>query len=149
MVISFYRGTWCPFCSLELLALQQNLYEISRLRSTLVAISPQKSERSRAAAERYPITFELLHDAGNRVARDFGLVFKVPASYRQVLTSSQVELAAENGDELYELPVPATYVVDPSGVIVYAFADPDFTRRADPIEIIHVLRGLGSTASRA
>jgi len=149
VVISFYSGTWCSFCNLELLALQQNLYEITRLRSSLVALSPQKGERASAVADQQQITFELLQDTGNRVARDFGLVVKVPESFRQLLSGIDVDLEAENGDDLYELPVPATYVVDDAGLIHYAFADPDFIRRADPIDIIHVLRDLRSAKSAA
>jgi peroxiredoxin len=144
VVISFYRGTWCPFCRAELLALQQNLYEIHKLRSALVAISPQKNERSRGPEGDLSITFELLHDAENRVAREFGLIYESPATYRKLLGETQVDLVRENGDELYQLPIPATYVVDSGGFIHYAFADPDFTRRADPIDIIHVLRGLAA-----
>ncbi|MFQ5789337.1 MAG: redoxin domain-containing protein, partial [Acidobacteriota bacterium] len=126
----------------ELVALQQNLYEVSRRKSSLLAISPQTPDKARAAARQHGLTFDLLHDAGSRVAKSFGLAFEVHDSCRQVLGLSGVDLGEYNGDSGYELPVPATYVVDGEGVIRYAFADPDYTRRAEPIEIIGVLRSL-------
>jgi len=122
--------------------LQRALPEIEALGATLVTVSPQLPDNSLSTAEKLDLTFEVLSDEGNMVARDFGLVFTLPAEMRSIYQDFGIDLPAANGDESFELPVPATYVIDRSGIIRLAFVDIDYTKRLDPEEILAALKKL-------
>ncbi len=141
VVISFYRGQWCPFCSLELAALQKALPEIKALNASLVAISPQTPDNTLSTVEKNNLEFEVLSDAGNQVAKQFGIVYQLSEEMREVQKGFGVNLSESNGDASYGLPISATYVVG-NGQIVYAFTDPDFTKRLEPSEILAALKQL-------
>ena len=138
VVISFYRGIWCQFCSLELKALQQALPAINMLGGTLIAISPQTFVDSSDSLEEF--NFETLIDKRNQVARQFGIVLQIPEKSRIHYENLGIYLPRYNGDESFELPIPATFIVNQDGKIHYAFIDSDFTERLDPIEIVTILR---------
>jgi len=140
LVVSFYRGGWCPYCSLELRAYQKIAAEIKSLGANLVAIAPETIERSTETAKNNELSFETLSDQGNHVARDFGLVFSLPEVLRPVYQNFGIDLVRFNGDENYELPIPATYVILPSGKIVEAFVELDYTNRIEPTEILEKLK---------
>jgi peroxiredoxin len=140
LVISFYRGGWCPYCNLELRSLQKMLPEIQANGGTLVAISPENTDNSLSPVEKNQLSFEGLSDAGNQVAHQFGLVFTVPEILRPIYQQFCIDLPASNGDETFKLPIPATYVVKSDGAIAHAFVNPDYTQRLDPTEIITILR---------
>ena len=139
-VIAFYRGQWCPYCNLELRGLQQSLPELEKLGAKLVAISPQTPDNSLSTVEKNELTFEVLSDVGNRVAREFGLVFALPEELRPIYEGFGLDLPAHNGDETFELPIPATYVIAPNGNVIHAFANADYTQRLDPEEIVAALK---------
>ena len=122
--------------------MQRALPEIEALGATLVTVSPQLPDNSLSTAEKLDLTFEVLSDEGNMVARDFGLVFTLPAEMRSIYQDFGIDLPAANGDESFELPVPATYVTDRSGIIRLAFVDIDYTKRLDPEEILAALKKL-------
>ncbi len=142
VVLAFYRGGWCPYCSLELRALQARLPEIAAAGATLVAVSPQTPDNSLSTAERLELEFPVLSDVGNVVARSFGLVFTLPEDLREVYTGFGLDLPAANGDDSFELPIPATYVIAASGEVAWRFADPDYTRRGEPDDVIDALGSL-------
>lgn len=142
VVISFYRGQWCPYCNLELRTLQQALPEFESLGATLVAISPQTPDNSLSTQEKHELSFPVLSDVGNQVARQFGLVFQLPENIRAIYDAFGIDLQAHNGDDRFELPLPATYVMDRDGTIVLAFVEADYTQRLDPSEIVAALKGL-------
>jgi peroxiredoxin len=142
VVLSFFRGAWCPYCSLELVSMEKILPVILSLNATLLSISPEISRRSRSAVRERSISHPVLVDSGNQVARQFGIVHQVGEVLREIHNGFGVSLPLFNGDETHELPVPATFIIDRRGVIVYRFVDPDYTRRLDPVEIITVLRKL-------
>ncbi|NES77071.1 MULTISPECIES: peroxiredoxin-like family protein [Okeania] len=139
VVISFYRGGWCPYCNMELRGLQKYLPQITELGAKLIAISPETPDNSLSTTEKNELTFEVLSDRGNQVAKEFGLVFQLPEELRPIYQSFGIDLPAYNGDESFELPIPATYVVASDGTIIHAFVNPDYTQRLDPEEIINVL----------
>jgi peroxiredoxin len=112
------------------------------LGANLVAISPELPERALSTAEQHALGFHVLSDAGNTVARKFGLVFTLAKRLRPVYESFGIDLPASNGDDTYELPIPATYVIDSHGTIVLSFADADYTKRMEPAEAISALREL-------
>jgi peroxiredoxin/AcrR family transcriptional regulator len=140
LVISFYRGGWCPYCNLELRALQDILPEIEKHGGTLVAISPELPDNSLSTAEKNELSFPVLSDLNNEVARSFGLVFELPKEVEELsINTFDLDIRKLNGTEKSELPVPATFVVGRDGVVRYAFVDPDYTRRAEPEEILKAL----------
>jgi len=140
LVINFYRGAWCPYCNLELRAWQRHWSELQALGATLVAISPQMPDASLSLAEKHALAYPVLSDLGNRVARQFGIVFALDAGLRGVHEAFGVDLAAINGDSSYELPVPATYLVDADATIRGAWIDVDYRRRAEPALVLARLR---------
>ena len=139
IVISFYRGNWCPYCNLELKALQQHLPDFSSKGATLVAISPQTPDQSLTMKEKNQLAFPVLSDVGSNVARKFGLVFTLDESLKSIHKAFGIDLVAHNGVDTWELPVPATYVVARSGKIASAFVDLDWRNRAEPAEILKSL----------
>ncbi|MGB8541276.1 MAG: peroxiredoxin-like family protein [Candidatus Acidiferrales bacterium] len=144
VVISFYRGEWCPFCNIELRALQQALPAMKQLGATLIAISPETPDHGIVAAEKNKLTFPVLSDFGNKVARQFGIVFQVGQELKGFSKNVfKNDIALRNGEDSYELPVPATYVIDTSGVIRFAHVDVDYmTGRAEPEEVISTLKAI-------
>src|SRR5262245_10913988 len=109
LVVSFYRGAWCPYCNLAVQAWQRHLPELHAQGATFVAISPQTPDASLSLAEKHALAYPVLSDVGNRVARQFGIVYTLEASQRSVHEAFGVDLPAYNGDASFELPVPATY----------------------------------------
>ena len=142
-VITFYRGGWCPYCNIQLRAYQAALPEITALGARLVAISPQLPDGSLSTAEANELTFAVLSDLGNSVARSFGLVWLLPEELRGALRSNDKALPGFNGDDSWELPVPATYVVARDGRIALAAIDVDYRNRLEPDAILTTLRSLG------
>ncbi|PSB22744.1 alkyl hydroperoxide reductase [filamentous cyanobacterium CCP1] len=132
LLISFYRGHWCPYCNLELKALQEKLDEITSHGATLVAISPQTPDQSLTTQEKNALKFPILSDVGNQVARQFGLVFALDESLRPIYQSFGVDIEMHNGDRSFELPVPATYLVNQEGTVLEAFIDIDYRERLTP-----------------
>ena len=139
VVVSFYRGGWCPYCNMELRALQAALPEIQARGATLVAISPETPDTSLSTKEKNELSFQVLSDRGNVLARQLGLVFALPESLRPIYRNFGIDIPAHNGDDTFELPLPATYVVSADGTIIYSFANADYTQRLDPAEIIKAL----------
>lgn len=142
VVLSFYRGSWCPFCNLELNALQQRLAEIQAQSGRLVAVSPEKPDASLSHAQKLALQFDVLSDPGNGVAGEYGLIMDLHPLLRPLYLEWGIDLPAANGDATYQLPVPATYVIDRSAVIRAAHVDKDYTRRMDPEAIIAALGSL-------
>lgn len=142
LVVNFYRGGWCPYCNLELRAFQEALPEIIDLGAQLVAISPNLPDKSLSSIEKHALTFEVLSDIGNKISRQFGLVFTLDEQLQHLYKQFGIDIPAYNGDESYELPIPATYVVNSDGIIELAFVDADYTKRMDPNEVIETLKNL-------
>jgi peroxiredoxin len=142
LVICFFRGRWCPFCVGQLEAMNRVLPEIQRARAALLAISPQTVKQSFFMADQHKLAFPLLSDSGNQIARKFGLVYRVPEDQKLIFQRSFINLPLANGDETWELPIPATFIVERDGRIAYASADPDYTERPEPAEIVEQLKAL-------
>lgn len=143
LVLTFYRGIWCPYCNMELRALQAALPDLAAVGAGLVAISPQAAPNSRKSVRDNALTFPILSDPRNEVADAFGLRFKLPDYlidlYANVFKN---DLPGFNGDPSWTLPMPARYVVGQDGRIAYAEVNPDYTRRPDPAELLPALQGL-------
>ncbi|BDD06560.1 peroxiredoxin-like family protein [Aureibacter tunicatorum] len=139
VVLSFYRGSWCPYCNLELKALQEALPEIKKNGATLIAISPELPDNSLTLIEKHQLKFEILSDLGNKISKEYGLVFKLPDELIEAYSTFGINLERSNGDNSHTLPMPATFVIDQEGVIRYAFVPEDYRERAEPSEILEVL----------
>ena len=124
--------------------MQQSLSQTRSLGAELVAISPQLPDNSLSTVEKLALDFEVLSDVGNKVAKDFGLVFKLSDKMQEIYKNFGIDLPAANGDLSFELPIPATYVVAPNNIISYAYIDADYTNRLDPDIIIAELQKLNS-----
>jgi len=142
LVISFYRGGWCPYCNLEMQALQRALPDIEQAGGKLVAIAPELPEHAGQTRDAGALTFPLLHDQDNVVARSFGLVFTLPDMLRPVYEGFGIDLEESQGNDHFELPLPATYIVRPDGVIAFAFVDVDYAQRMEPARIVEILKTL-------
>lgn len=140
VLVNFYRGGWCPYCNLELRAYQREMDRITAAGATLVAISPQLPDHSLDVAEKNALSFPVLSDVGNAVAKDFGIVFTVDDRIqRMYIERLGNDLPTLNGDDSFTLPLPATYVIGADGLIAYAWVDADYRRRADPAEALAAL----------
>jgi len=140
LVVCFIRGRWCPFCVGQMEAVSLIVPEIEQAGATLLAISPQTVKQSFFMHDQHKLRFSLLSDAGNQVARQFGLSYRVPEFQAEVYRRAFVNLPFTNGDESWELPIPATYILDRDGTVLYASADEDYTERPEPNEIVAALR---------
>jgi peroxiredoxin len=119
------------------------LPEITRAGATLAVISPQVARTPHETEEPKPLSFEILRDAGNRVAEAYGLVFTLPADLQAIYRGFGIDLARANGDGTWRLPIPARFVIDRQGIVRAADADPDYTRRPEPASTLEVLARLG------
>lgn len=142
LVISFYRGAWCPYCNLEINALQRALPDITSAGAQLVAISPQTPDKSVDQISKSQLTFDVLSDVGNKLAKSCGLVFTLPKSLRPIYHSWQLDIPGHNGDDSFELPIPATYIIDCEGNVRYDYINMDYTQRVEPSIIIEQLKSL-------
>lgn len=145
VVLTFYRGGWCPFCDLQLRAYQRILPSIRDLGAELVAISPQTADYARSDVERKQLTFPVLHDAGNRVARTYGLVYALSDALKELQIGFGNPIPKFNGDDSWELPMPGTFVLDRDGVVKLAHVDPNYAVRLELAAILDVLRELHRT----
>ena len=139
LALCFIRGRWCPFCVAQMEAMNLVLPEIEQGGATLVAISPQNVQQSFFMRDQHKLRFPLLSDAGNNVARQFGLTYRIPDEQKALYQRAFVNLPFVNGDASWELPIPATYVIGRDGTVLYASANEDYTERPEPEDILRVL----------
>jgi peroxiredoxin len=140
LVITFYRGVWCPFCNAELQALEEALPEMTAAGASLVAISPESAANSRKSIRQNELSFPILTDLGNEVAHAFGLRFKLPEELVAIYKGFGNDLAIVNGEPSWTLPMPGRYVVAKDGLVVYAEVNADYTKRPEPSEMMPALR---------
>ncbi len=146
LVVTFYRGVWCPYCNTDLKAVEAVAGQIRARGATIVAISPQTAANIRKARRDNGLSFPILGDHGNAVADRFGLRFRLPEALMAVYKGFGNDLATANGEPSWTLPMPARYVIGADGVIAYAEVNPDYTRRPDPSELMPALEALQSAA---
>jgi peroxiredoxin len=139
LVICFIRGRWCPFCVGQLEAMNRILPQIEHAPASLIAISPQTVKQSFFMADQHKLRFPLLSDPRNRVARQFGLVYRVPDYQQAVYRRVFINLPFANGDESWELPVPATYILNRNGSVLFSSVNADYAERPEPAEILSQL----------
>jgi peroxiredoxin len=143
VVLVFYRGAWCPYCNLTLRALQKIEKEITARGARLVAINPQSPDDSLSLAGKHQLTFDVLSDPGCETAKRYGLAYEPSEELIEVYRRIGLDLERANADGGRLLPIPATYVIAADGVIAWSQADADYTRRAEPADILAALDLLG------
>jgi peroxiredoxin len=146
-ILSFFRGGWCPFCSMELRAYQNLVESIEALGASLVAISPEKPELLAQVAGDNELSFPVLSDRDNQVAHRYGLVYTVPEALRAIYEGFGLDLPQRHETTTFELPIPATYLVDRHCRIRRAFVNLDQTQRGEPGDFLQGLRELTAEAS--
>ncbi len=140
IVVFFIRGRWCPFCVAQMEAMSSVAVEIAKAEAAMVAVSPQTARQAFFMHDQHKLAFPLLIDAHNEIARQFGLVYRVPEEQRALYSRTFVNLPFANGDSSWELPIPATYVIDRDGVVLFASVNEDYTDRVEPLEIVEAVR---------
>jgi peroxiredoxin len=141
VIVTWYRGGWCPYCNIALRGFHKRLPEIRSAGASLVAISPETPDNSLSTAEKNHLDFDVLSDRGNKVARAYGVAYKLPKVVADQF-KGRLDLAKFNGDESGELPLGVTYVIDRDGIIRYAFVNADYRKRAEPSDVLAALRNL-------
>jgi peroxiredoxin len=142
VVICFFRGRWCPFCVAQLEAMDRVLGRIAHAGASLIGVSPQTQKQSFFMRDQHKFGFPLLSDAHNQVARHFGLVYRVPEEQQSIYSRSFTNLPMINGDASWELPVPATFILRRNGRVAYVSANPDYTSRPEPAEVLRELAAI-------
>lgn len=139
VVLSFYRGGWCPYCNMEFKALNDIVPQIKELGAQLVGISPELPDQSMSTKEKHSLQFEVLSDVGNQVAKDYGIVMNVPERFRPYYLQWGLDVPKVNGDDSWELPIPATFIIDNQGTIRDRYINKDYRQRMEPEDIIKAL----------
>ncbi|AQQ31217.1 peroxiredoxin-like family protein [Burkholderia cenocepacia] len=139
LVVTFYRGVWCPYCNIELQAINEVLPEIRAYGANVVAISPQTPVNSRKSVRTNELGFPVLSDVNGQTGADFGLRFALPDYLVELYKNLKNDLPAFNNDPSWTLPMPARYVIGQNGIVLYSEVNPDYTRRPDPSDMFPVL----------
>jgi len=143
LVLSFIRGRWCAFCVGQMEAMNYVAAEIAAAGASLIAVSPQTEKQSYFMHDQHKLAFPLLVDPHNHFARQLGLVYRVSDEQQALYRSTFVNLPFTNGDPSWELPIPATFVIDRDGTILFASANEDYMDRPEPLEILEVVQRTG------
>ena len=149
LVVTFYRGAWCPFCNLDLQALEEARPEIEARGASLIAVSQQTAANSRKSQHNNKLGFPIVGDKGGELAATFGIRWRLPEDLQAIHKQLGADLVAFNGEDSWTLPMPARYVIGQDGVIAYAEVNPDYTRRPEPSDMFPVLERLNIRRSNA
>ena len=141
VVLIWYRGGWCPYCNITLHYMQERLPDFKAQDASLLALTPELPDQSLNTSEKHELQFNVLSDVGNKIGKEYGVVFKLTPEVAAIYEKS-FGMHNYNGDDSDELPLAATYVIDRDGFIQYAFLDADYRNRAEPDTIIEVLKKL-------
>lgn len=141
VVLTWYRGGWCPYCNITLHALQEKLPEFKKEGATLLALTPELPDNSLSTSEKNNLEFTVLSDLENTIGKAYGVVYTLTDDVATIYNAG-FGLNKVNGDISNTLPLAATYVIDTNGIITYAFLDADYTQRAEPSEILSALKQL-------
>jgi peroxiredoxin len=144
LVLFFVRGRWCPFCVGQMEAMSSIATEVEAAGASIVAVSPQTEKQAFFMRDQHKLTFPILVDATNQLAHRFGLAYRVPEEQQGLYRSTFVNLPFVNGDSRWELPIPATFIIDRDGSIRFAFADEDYTSRPEPLDILAEVKKRGA-----
>lgn len=141
LILTFYRGYWCPYCNIDMNNLQRYLSDIKNAGANLFAVSPERLDYSKRIIRRQKLTFDILHDVQNKVADSFGIKWKLSDDVVELYRDKfHYNLKLYHGNDDWSLPIPARFLIDDKGVIQYAESTPDYSTRPDPDDLMEVLR---------
>ena len=141
VILTWYRGGWCPYCNITLHYLQEKLPEFQKVGASLIALTPELPDNSLNTSEKNHLEFNVLSDVGNTIGKEYGVVFQLTNEVASIYQAG-FGLNEKNGDNSNLLPLAATYIIDKNGIIQYAFLDADYRQRAEPTEILSALKRL-------
>jgi len=142
LLINFFRGSWCPFCSMELREYEKLKDEFAKNGVDIVAISPEVAKYSKKTKEENSLSFEVLSDENSKAMREFGIVFTLSDEVKKIYDGFNIDLKEQNGNDTYEMPVPATYVIDKNMKIVFSHIEEDYMTRFEPSKILDFIRNI-------
>ncbi|MBW3113012.1 AhpC/TSA family protein [Bacillus sp. MCCB 382] len=142
VILTFYRGGWCPYCNMELRAYQQLMEDIKATGAELVAISPQTPDASLSTKEKNELDYFVLSDEGNQVADEYKLVYKLPPYLVDIYKEKGLDLEKANDSDSWTLPVSTTYIIQQDGTIAYEYTKADYKDRVEPSEVVEKLKTL-------
>lgn len=140
VILKFYRGHWCPYCMIELQEYQSYLQKFKAKKATLIGLVPDLKKYIDKTKKKFNLTFPIYRDANHRIAKKFGLTFRVREDVVGIYKKFDIDLEKSQGNTRNELAMPGTYVINQNGDVVYAFYDADYTKRADPEEVLAALK---------
>ncbi len=140
VVLQFFRGSWCPFCNLQLSALEDIYEQVKSIGAEILAITPERPDKTDIGQSRPKPSFPVLYDAGNRVASEYGIVFELNPHLKSLHQAMGSDLPPFNGDASWTLPIPATFIIDRDQIISWRFLDKDYTKRAEPADLLKNLK---------
>ena len=141
VILTWYRGGWCPYCNIQLQALNAAMPQVSAAGGQIIAISPEIPDSSLSTANESALGFPVVSDVGNEVARDYGIVYVLPTDIQDAF-AGRLDIPAYNADSSMTLPLAVTYIIDTDRLIKYACVDPDYRKRAEPAALVAFLRQL-------
>ncbi len=144
VVVTFFRGSWCPYCRDELSDIQDNLEKFDKLNTKVIAISPEISEDGSAMAEKLDLGFFVAHDENNELARSLGLTFKLDAKTIKKYREYKIDVPESNGTMKWELPIPATYIIDQDSTVRFVFDDENYSKRVSAKKLLKIVEEIQS-----
>lgn len=129
----------CPYCNIQVRSLQKHLSEFEAKGATLVAVSPELPEYIAKTTKDASLTYPVLSDVGMAVGKQYGINFVLDPELQKVYTQFGLDVNTHNGDKTFQLPLPATYVIQADGTVTYAFVNADYTKRAEPADVLKAL----------
>ena len=139
LIINFYRGSWWPYCAIELGGFQDILTKIRSKGAEIIALSPELPEKSSVFKKKLSLDYEILTDKNNEIAKAFGISFTLDDELIELYKEFSIDLKISNGTNNWELPVPATYIISREGIILFSWLDLDYTKRVEPEDIYALL----------
>lgn len=139
LIVNFYRGGWCPYCNLELKALQDKKEEFRKLGAELVAITPETPDNSLSTSQKNELDFNILTDQNGELSKELGIAFDLPENLRPLYLQFGIEVEKHNGSGVFTLPIPGTYILNENKEVIFHYLDLDYTKRLDPADIISFL----------
>lgn len=141
-IVKFYRGHWCPYCMVELKEYESLYSEFTKANAQIIAFVPDKIKFIKKTKRDHQITFPIYRDVNQRVAKKFGMAFKLDSKIKEIYKKFNIDLKKSQGNSNDELAMPGTFVIDQDGIIQYAFYDADYTKRAEPSKVLEIVKKL-------
>ena len=136
IILKFYRGSWCPYCMIELKEYEAMYDKIKASNCEIVGITPDKKKEISKTKKKFNLSFPIYQDKDNGIAKKFGLAFKLNGDIQAIYKKFGIDLEKSHGNDKFELPMPGTYVVNKDGKVIYSYFDVDYTKRAEPREVL-------------